>query len=82
MGKLSHTDADRGLWRPDFSLPGCPGASQWGETARYLGPCPLQLFLLLSVGEDCGRKGWERRTAKGIRIVVTTEGEFTCQDLG
>ena len=38
MGKLSHTDADGGLWSPDFSLPGCPGAREGRRLARYLGP--------------------------------------------
>ena len=61
----SHTDAARGLWRADFTPPGCPGVGKNRRLQDVLDPVYkakvqllLQIFLLRSVGEeDSRRKG-------------------------
>lgn len=52
-------------------------------SCKISGALSAPVISIISVGEeDCRRKGWERKTVKGIRIVVTVEGEFImCQAL-
>lgn len=78
MENLLYADADRGLRRPGFFLPGCPGAGEGRRLQDILDPiCRakaqliLQLFLLLSVGEEGSRRnGEKRRTTKKISIII------------